>query len=92
LDEQYHNGVSLAYQLWIMWIWIEKFRPYELVTRAEFATALSRLVYWTLDWEWVYYKPHLSILKENWVIVNDDPNLKEIRGYVMLMLMRCFIN
>ena len=92
LDEQYHNGVSLAYQLWIMWIWIEKFRPYGLVTRAEFATALSRLVYWTLDWEWVYYKPHLSILKENWVIVNDDPNLKEIRGYVMLMLMRCFIN
>ena len=88
LDEQYNYGVSRAYKLWIMWIWIDKFRPFDTVTRAEFATALWRLLYNIEDWKDVYYSTHLAKLKSEWVISNDDPNLQELRWYVMLMLMR----
>ncbi len=88
LNEDYGWAVDLAYQLWIMWIWIDKFRPNDEVTRAEFGTALSRMLYGTADWDWAYYKPHLEVLKKLWIISNDNPDLKELRGYVMLMLMR----
>ena len=87
LNDDYGNWVTLAYQLWIMWIGIDKFRPFDLVTRAEFATALSRLLYWISDGD-PYYSSHLAMLKNEWVLSNDDPYLRELRGYVMLMLMR----
>ena len=89
LDEQYYFWVTLWYQLWIMWINMpnNKFRPFDYVTRAEFATALSRMLFSTPDWD-PYYTTHLAKLKEKWIITNDDPNLKELRGYVMIMLMR----
>lgn len=88
MDTSYDKWVTRACQLWIMWINIQKFRPYDTVTRAEFATALSRLLYWTKDWENYYYSTHLEVLKNNWIISNTNPNLQEKRGYVMLMLMR----
>jgi len=89
LDADYNNWVTLAYQLWIMWIGIEKFRPFDLVTRAEFGTALSRMLFGLADWEWdEWYKTHLDKLMEEMIITNDNPNLKELRGYVMIMLMR----
>ena len=87
LNEDYNYGVSLAYQLGIMWIWIDKFRPYDEVTRAEFGTALSRMLYWLEDGN-PYYSTHLAKLKKEWIITNDNPILKELRWYVMLMLMR----
>ena len=88
LDTQYNNWVTLACQLWIMWINIQKFRPNDIVTRAEFGTALSRLLYGTADWGNNYYSTHLKMLKNNWIISNTNPNLQEKRWYVMLMLMR----
>ena len=88
LNEDYGWAVTLAYQLWIMWIGIDKFRPNDLVTRAEFGTALSRMLYGLEDWTGAYYSTHLAKLKEEWIINNDNPDLKELRGYVMLMLMR----
>ena len=90
LDDQYDNWLTLAYQLGIMWINIpnNEFRPYDLVTRAEFATALSRLLYWTVDWTDTYYSTHLNKLLEKWIIANTDPDLQELRWYVMIMLMR----
>lgn len=90
MNEQYNYGVSLAYQLWIMWINMpdNKFRPNDLVTRAEFGTALSRMLYGITDWEDSYYSTHLDRLYEEWIITNQNPNLQELRGYVMLMLMR----
>jgi len=88
LNEDYGWAVDLAYQLWIMWIWIDRFRPYDPVNRWEFWTALSRMLFGTPDWEWAYYEPHLKTLKEHWIITNDDPNLEELRWYVMTMLMR----
>ena len=93
-DADYDSGVTLAYQLWIMWQnmpW-NKFRPNDEVTRAEFATALSRMVYNTSDWEYKatskYYIHHMEKLVKEWIITNDNPNMKELRWYVMIMLMR----
>ena len=88
LDAEYNNWVTLAYQLWIMWIGIEKFRPFDLVTRAEFGTALSRMLYGLADWEWAYYETHLAKLMEEKIITVDTPDLQELRWYVMIMLMR----
>ena len=93
-NSDYDDGVTLAYQLWIMWQnmpW-NNFRPNDEVTRAEFATALSRMAYWTSDWEYKatskYYVHHMEKLVKEWIITNDDPNMKELRWYVMIMLMR----
>ena len=88
LNEDYGWAVELAYQLGIMWIWIDKFRPFDPVTRKEFWTALSRMLFGLEDWTDVYYSTHLKKLKEMWIISNDNPDLEELRGYVMLMLMR----
>ena len=90
LDYQYDYGVQKAYQLWIMWQNMpnNEFRPYDLVTRAEFATALSRLLYNMEDWKPVYYEPHIYILNRMWIISDTNPNLQERRWYVMLMLLR----
>ena len=92
LNKEYDNAVNLAYQLGIMWQNIKnnKFRPYDEVTRAEFATALSRLLYWTKDWKWQikYYEPHISKLHNEWIINRTNPTIKEKRWYIMIMLMR----
>ena len=90
MDAEYNNAVTLAYQLWIMWINMpkNKFRPNDLVTRAEFATALSRMLYKIADWKDKYYSTHMAKLMEEKIITNDNPNLQELRGYVMIMLMR----
>ena len=89
LDKDYDNWVTLAYQLWIMWINMlnNKFRPNDEVTRAEFGTALSRMLYSTPDGK-PYYSTHLEKLKSEWIITNDNAKMKELRGYVMIMLMR----
>ena len=90
LEDNYWWAISLSYQLWIMWQNMKNnlFRPNDLVTRAEFATALSRLLYWTEDGFWNYYSTHLVKLNREWIINNVDPDLMEIRWYVMIMLMR----
>ena len=94
LDSDYDDWVTLAYQLWIMWQnmpW-NNFRPNDEVTRAEFATALSRMLYHTSDWEYKstdkYYTNHMKKLVQEWIITNDDAKMKELRWYVMIMLMR----
>ena len=90
LDRQYNYWVTKACQLGIMWVNMpnNRFYPNWWVTRAEFATALSRLLYWTKDWTDVYYSTHISKLYKKWIISNTNPNLREKRWYVMLMLMR----
>lgn len=90
LDFDYDNWVSNACKLNIMWVWMTDFRPYDFVQRAEFATALSRLLFGISDWIWTqeYYAPHLLKLKKEWIISDTNPNLQEKRWYIMLMLMR----
>jgi len=90
LDSEYGDWVTLAYQLWIMWINIldGKFRPFDYVTRAEFGATLSRLLFRLDDWKYFYYSPHLRKLLKEWIIPSRDPDLKELRWNIMFMLMK----
>ncbi len=69
---------------------ITAFKPNDRVTRAQFGTVLSRALYGESynDGD-PYYVRHLQALKEA-KIMNDvsTPNASEVRGYVMLMMMR----
>ena len=82
--------VTESCQLWLMWQWVTSFRPKDLVTRAEFWTVLSRALRWNKnEWWSTYYENHLKALKSEWIMTKiDTPMNKEVRGYVMLMLMR----
>ena len=77
-----------------MWInmYNNEFRPFDLVPRSEFATALSRMLYQTSDWEYEktdeFYIPHFNKLKEESIMTVLDPTIEELRWYVMIMLMR----
>jgi hypothetical protein len=55
------------------------FRPYDLVTRAEFATALSRLLYNTEDGKIFYYSTHINKLRAKEIINDTNPDLIEKR-------------
>ncbi|AHB41818.1 hypothetical protein P148_SR1C00001G1039 [candidate division SR1 bacterium RAAC1_SR1_1] len=90
LDTQYNNGVKNACQLGLMGVGISTFRPNDTVTRAEFGTVLSRAI-WGDDNNGSdpYYVAHLNALKDAEVMTNiANPNMKEVRGYVMLMMQR----
>ena len=90
LDKLYDYSVSTSYQLWIMWINLpdDNFRPNDSVPRAEFATALSRMLYDTPDWQDEYWSTHINSLYNSWIITNTDPDLTETVWYVLIMLMR----
>lgn len=91
---------QMSCQLWLMWLhsdWItvkDNFDPNEPVTRAQFGTVLSRLLwgttYATEDGS-LYYVKHLDALKNNNIMTQiywDWPHNIEMRWRVMLMLMR----
>lgn len=86
----------MACQLGIMWIgsdWkpANQFNPDLEVDRATFGTTLSRLLWWAKYnsiWD-DRYESHLKALNTIDIMKNiSNPNMKEIRWYVMLMLMR----
>lgn len=85
--------VQLAYQYQIIWInadWtpIEDFNPNKTVTRSEFATVLSRIIFedkYNQDWE-NYYEKHIKALEKVNILGNTDPNLIEARWWIMIML------
>lgn len=99
MDSEQKQFITNACQLGIMW-WkndkttlIEYFRPNNTVTRAEFATVLSRYLYGTQNngdmSENGWYKAHLNALnKANYIKVIDTPFMRELRGFVMLILYR----
>ena len=84
------KSVTKSCQLWLMGQWVSSFRPKDSVTRAEFWTVLSRALWWSKnEWWSTYYENHLKALKSEWIMSKiDTPSNKEVRGYVMLMLMR----
>ena len=87
--------IKLAYQYQIMWINangtpIEKFNPYGLVTRGEYATVFSRVLFgskFNKEWE-DFYTNHLAALARAGILTNTTPTIQEIRGWVMLMMYR----
>ena len=82
--------VKKACQMGLMGQGIDKFRPNDKVTRGEFGTTLSRAL-WGDKYNGAtpFYKNHLEALRDAGIMkMIDTPNQMEIRGYVMLMLMR----
>lgn len=87
--------IQQAYQLQIMGIDakgnpIANFNPNAQVTRAEFATVLSRVLYGDkYNQEGTNFaEKHLEALKAAGILKDTTPTMKELRGWVMLMLMR----
>lgn len=85
--------IQLAYQYQIMWIkedWspMEKFNPNKTVTRAEFATVLSRVLFGNIYNQTGknYYEKHIEALENANILSNTDPNLVEARWWIMTML------
>jgi len=87
--------VKLAYQYQIMWINvdgtpIELFNPHGIVSRWEYATVFSRVLFGAKfnksgdD----FYTNHLEALKTAWILTNTLPTIQEMRGWVMLMMYR----
>ena len=87
--------IQTAYAYKIMWINadgtpLKNFNPNGKVTRAEYATVFSRVLYGDKynKAEWNYYEDHLAALKEAGILTNTTPSIEEIRGWVMLMMYR----
>ncbi len=79
-----------ACQLGLMGVGITAFNPNGVVPRAQFGTVLSRALYGDMynDGD-PYYLFHLQTLQEAGIMTNiSNPSASEIRGYVMLMMMR----
>jgi len=73
------NGVAL-----------NNFLPNSLVTRWEFGTVFSRVLYgnkYNVDGA-NYYEKHLQVLKDAGILTNTNHSLTELRGWVVLMLYR----
>ncbi len=93
MDADYDNGVTKACQLGIMGRDEGKvassFNPNDIVTRAQFGTALSRVL-WPNQVKDTnpYYVNHLNALKKAGIMTQINPDQKEVRGYVMIMLQR----
>jgi len=87
--------IQTAYAYKIMWINadgtpLKKFNPRGKVTRAEYATVFSRVLFGDKynKSEWNYYENHIKALKEAGILTNDTPTIQEVRGWVMLMMYR----
>ena len=87
--------IQTAYEYKIMWINadgtpLKNFNPNWKVTRAEYATVFSRVLFGDKynKSEWNYYEDHLNALKEAGILTNTTPSITEVRGWVMLMMYR----
>ena len=87
--------IQTAYAYKIMWIKadgtpLKNFNPNGKVTRAEYATVFSRVLFGDKynKSEWNYYEDHIKALKEAGILTNDTPTIQEVRGWVMLMMYR----
>lgn len=93
--EEFKNFAILACQLWLMGLKTDGspadiFNPDDEVNRAIFGTTLSRALFGdTHNGGQNRYGKHLNALKEK-AVMNyiDKPFNRELRGYVMLMMMR----
>ena len=77
--------------LWLMWLDMKKFQPNMNVTRAQFGTIMSRLLWWKkYAGGTPYYRKHLNALKENNIMtqIQNPEKRTELRQWVWLMLMR----
>ena len=90
ITEDLRDSVKEACKIWLMWQSVKIFDPKDTLSKWQFWTILSRALWWdTYDgWE-PYYEKHLIALQEAWIMSNiDDPDEKELRWNVMIMLKR----
>lgn len=89
-SDELKGFIKEACQMGLMGQGITAFNPNGIVTRAEFGTVLSRALRSDMfDGATPYYKDHLQSLKDTKIMTKiDNPAMTEIRGYVMLMMMR----
>lgn len=97
-NQEMKNYMITSCQLERMWIHtadytpIPDFMPRKFVSRAEFGTILSRILWWD-KYEAeknsrYYYVDHLNKLKAAWILTDINPNLVERRSYAILMIYR----
>ncbi len=97
-NSEMRNYMITSCQLERMWIHtadhkpISDFMPKKFVSRAEFWTILSRVLWWN-KYEASrnsskYYVQHLNSLKWGTILSNINPDLKERRSYAVLMIYR----
>ena len=84
-----------ACALWVMWINTNIFDPNWEVTRAQFWTTLSRILWWDKynveDTSNIpYYEKHLKALKDNKILgTTENPEkIIELRKWIWMMLRR----
>ena len=87
--------IQLAYQYQIMWINadgtpMENFNPNKPISRWEFATVLSRVLFGDTynQTESIYYEKHIEALNKANILGDTNPNLTEWRWWIMTMLYR----
>ena len=93
-SEEIRDYAIKSCALGLMGIDMNYFYPNLTVSRAQFGTILSRLLYGKkYAGGTPYYKKHLNALKENWVMTQiDNPETRiELRERVWVMLMRSAI-
>ena len=103
--QELKDFMKTACELGLMWLYADwqtpkdNFDPNDIVTRAEFGTVFSRLLFGDmyniqegdLNSKNTRHKDHLNALKSHWVMTQtswDRPNYEEKRGLVLLMMMR----
>lgn len=98
-DEEMKLYARLACQLGFMWLEYngktpqKNFNPNALVTRDQFGTVMSRVLYaWQVQWDTsCWYCAHLQALKTDGIMNQIDvPTQEEVRWYVMLMMYRAY--
>lgn len=88
-DPELQVTIEFACRLHIMWNGLTYFNPNGTVSRWEFGTILSRLLYGSLyEWWNPYYENHLKNLKNSDIISSTNPSLKETRWSIILMIYR----
>jgi hypothetical protein len=69
---------------------LKEFGPKSLVTRAEFASVLSRVLYgdkYNVDGS-AFYSMHIDVLNQAKIINNTNPAILEKIGWILIMLKR----
>ena len=96
-SEEIRDYATKSCALWVMWIqmWNNEFKPNDIVTRAEFGTVVSRILWWdkynSSNTKWRYrYTLHLRALKNEWIMTQITRPMKwlEIRKWVWVVMMR----
>ena len=92
-SDEIRDYAEKACALWLMWVDTEnhKFNPNQEVTRAQFGTTISRMLYGDkFQWGFPYYEKHLKILNQKNIMKNvENPQDRiELRKWVWIMLMR----